>query len=86
MLVTGATGWQGGATARELLACGWRVRALVRDPSSGAAKALQTAGAELSLGDLEDKGSLERAVDGVYGVFSLQNYWGKDIGYEGEVR
>ncbi len=86
MLVTGATGRQGGATARELLARGWRVRALVRDPSSSAAKALQGAGAELAQGDLEDKESLTRAVDGVYGVFSLQNYWGKDIGYEGEVR
>src|SRR5690554_1941552 len=37
MLVTGATGRQAGATARELLARGWRVRALARDPSSGSA-------------------------------------------------
>ncbi len=62
------------------------MRALVRDPGSGAAKALLNLGAELVQGDLEDRESLTRAVDGVYGVFSLQNYWGKDIGYEGEVR
>jgi len=86
VLVTGATGRQGGATARELLARGWRVRALVRDPSSNAATALQSAGAELAQGDMEDRESLDRAVEGVSGVFSLQNYWGKDVGYEGEIR
>ena len=35
ILVTGATGSQGGATAAELLAAGWRVRILVRNPSGG---------------------------------------------------
>jgi len=86
VLVTGATGRQGGATARELLARGWGVRALVRDPNSAAAQRLAKAGAELAQGDLEDRDSLARAVDGVYGVFSLQNYWGKGVGYDGEVR
>src|SRR4051794_12036467 len=70
ILVTGATGQQGGATARHLLAQGWRVRAFVRNPA--AAQALQQAGAELVQGDMNDAASLEAAMQGVYGVFSVQ--------------
>ena len=40
IVVTGATGNQGGATARYLLADGWHVRALVRDDTAPAATAL----------------------------------------------
>lgn len=72
ILVTGATGRQGGATARALLADGQPVRALVRDPTTGAAKAVETAGAELVVGDLMDLASLERAAQGVRAVFSVQ--------------
>src|SRR5260221_69522 len=46
ILVTGATGNQGGATARHLLAGGWHVRALVRDEGTPAAAGLAAAGAE----------------------------------------
>ncbi len=42
-----------GATARHLLAQGWRVRALTRDPNKPAAHALAQAGAEAVQGDLE---------------------------------
>ncbi|MFI7047978.1 NmrA family NAD(P)-binding protein [Streptosporangium sandarakinum] len=69
-LVIGATGRQGGATARHLLSRGWQVRALVRDPESPAARRL--AGTELTVGDLGDLASLERAVRGVDAVFSMQ--------------
>jgi NAD(P)-dependent dehydrogenase (short-subunit alcohol dehydrogenase family) len=55
ILVTGATGNQGGATARHLLADGWHVRALVRDDTPPAAAVLATAGAELVLGELDDR-------------------------------
>jgi uncharacterized protein YbjT (DUF2867 family) len=72
ILVTGATGQQGGATARRLLAEGWPVRALVRNPASHAATALATAGAELVVGDMDDRASLDRAARGVHGVFSVQ--------------
>jgi uncharacterized protein YbjT (DUF2867 family) len=72
ILVTGATGHQGGAAARHLLADGWNVRALVRDIEKPAAIALAEAGAELFLGDLDDPGSLEAAVWGAYGVHSVQ--------------
>jgi uncharacterized protein YbjT (DUF2867 family) len=69
VLVIGATGQQGGATARHLLGAGWPVHALVRDPTSAAAQRLRTAGAELVVGDLDDADSLHAAVEGVYGVF-----------------
>ena len=69
ILVTGATGTQGGATARALLA---PVRALVRDPDSARARAVQASGAQLVTGDLRDLDSVRRAVDGVRGVFSVQ--------------
>ena len=73
IVVTGATGNQGGATARYLLADGWHVRALVRDDTTPAAAALAAAGAELVRGDLDDPASLETAVRGAYGVYSVQS-------------
>ncbi|MEJ3748642.1 NmrA/HSCARG family protein [Actinomycetes bacterium KLBMP 9797] len=73
VLVAGATGNQGGATARHLLADGWRVRALVRDDRTAAAAALSAAGADLVLGDLDDRVCLDAAVRGAYGVYSVQS-------------
>jgi len=73
VLVTGATGNQGGATARHLLAGGWRVRALVRDDTAPAAAALAAAGAELVRGDLDDRASIDAAARGVYGIYSVQS-------------
>ena len=72
ILVTGATGAQGGATARALLDRGIPVRALVRSADSAAARALAALGAELVVGDFDDPGSLARAAAGVAGVFSVQ--------------
>ena len=85
ILVAGATGQQGGATAKHLLAQGWRVRALVRDPNKPAAQALAAKGAELAQGDLEDRASLDRALAGAYGAFSVQTFMGPD-GPVGETR
>jgi len=73
ILVTGATGNQGGATARHLLAEGWHVRALVRDATTPAAAALAAAGAELVRGDLDDRASIDAAVRGAYGLYSVQS-------------
>ena len=53
ILVLGATGRQGGATARHLLARGHHVHALVRDPADPAAAALAGLGAELVGGVIE---------------------------------
>lgn len=69
VLVIGATGQQGGATARALLARGRPVHALVRDPDRPAARALADAGATLVPGDLDDRDSLLAAMTGVGGVF-----------------
>ncbi|HZE29922.1 MAG TPA: NmrA/HSCARG family protein [Actinoallomurus sp.] len=69
VLVIGATGQQGGATARQLLERGRTVHALVRDADSPAAKELQGAGAELVVGDLDDPASLRAVMEGVRGVF-----------------
>ena len=73
VLVTGATGNQGGAVARALLARGHRVLAMTRDPRSEAARRLDEAGARLVGGDFDDAGRLRaalvhegRPVDGVY--------------------
>ena len=78
ILVTGATGHQGGAAVRHLLADGWRVRALVRDAEKPASRALADAGIELVVGDLTDRASLDAAVAGAYGVHSLQTPVGVD--------
>ncbi|MFI0933275.1 NmrA family NAD(P)-binding protein [Streptomyces sp. NPDC021019] len=72
VLVTGATGRQGGATARALLAAGIPVRALVRDPHTQRAKAVEALGIELVTGDLADRSSLDAACAGVRAVFSVQ--------------
>ncbi|WP_433870674.1 NmrA family NAD(P)-binding protein [Saccharopolyspora sp. CA-218241] len=72
VLVTGATGKQGGATARALRAAGVPVRALVRDPATDQAKAVEALGAELITGDLHDRDSVIRAAEGARAVFSVQ--------------
>jgi uncharacterized protein YbjT (DUF2867 family) len=85
VLVTGATGQQGGAVARHLLKRpGFVVRALTRDSAKPAARTLAQSGAEIMRGDLNDPASIRRAMEGAYGVFSVQNFM--ETGFEGEVR
>jgi len=84
ILVTGATGRQGGAVLRHLREQGWPVRALTRRPDSAAAQALAADGVEIAAGDMEDGASLERAMRGVHGVYSVQDFWSS--GAEREVR
>lgn len=84
ILVSGATGKQGGAVAHNLLERGFRVRALTRDPEKPAARALAERGAEVVKGDLKDRSSLDRALESAYGVFSVQQFF--EAGYDGEVR
>ncbi|MEU2030067.1 NmrA family NAD(P)-binding protein [Nocardia amamiensis] len=71
ILVTGATGKQGGVTARKLLADGRAVRALVRDAHSPAARELAAAGAELAVGDFDSPDTVSAALDGVTGLFAV---------------
>ncbi|MFQ5927526.1 MAG: NmrA/HSCARG family protein, partial [Terriglobia bacterium] len=76
ILVTGATGAQGGGVARHLLAGGkFAVRCLTRDPNSEKASAFKNAGAELVKGNFEDVESLHAAIKGCYGAFGVTNYW-----------
>ncbi|MBI4848844.1 MAG: NmrA/HSCARG family protein [Nitrospirae bacterium] len=75
ILVTGATGRQGGAAARQLLSKGYCIRVLTRDPQSKKAKDLSSMGAQIVQGDFDDDGSLDRALKDVWGVYSVQNTW-----------
>jgi len=75
VLITGGTGRQGGAVVSHMLSRGWRLRALTRQSSSYAAQRLAGQGVELVQGDLEDQTSIERAARGVYGVYSVQDFW-----------
>ena len=84
ILVCGATGNQGGAVARSLLDRGFQVRALTRDSQKSEAQALADQGAEVVQGDMEDRNDMERLLEGVYGIFSVQNFW--ETGYEREVQ
>lgn len=80
--VTGATGAQGGATARALLASGHRVRALTRDPASPAADALRRLGAEVCRADFDDPASLAVAFAGADSLFAVTTPFGTSVDTE----
>jgi uncharacterized protein YbjT (DUF2867 family) len=85
ILITGATGKQGGMTLRNLAKRGgFKLRAMTRKPDGDAAKSLSALGAEIVVGDLDDAKSLERAVAGAWGVFSVQNTWEAGVEREEE--
>jgi len=84
ILVTGATGQQGGAVARALLSKGHRVKALTRKPDSEAARHLAAAGAEVVAGDLADTASVVRAAGDVDTMFLMGNSY--EAGMEEETR
>jgi uncharacterized protein YbjT (DUF2867 family) len=77
--VTGATGAQGGATARALLAAGHRVRALTRRLDSPAARTLRALGAELRPADFDDRASLDSAFAGADALFAVTTPFGTDL-------
>lgn len=83
IVVCGATGRQGGAVARHLVAGGWRVRGLTRSPESDAARRLASLGVEVTQADMADPSSLDRAFAGAYGAYSVQN--GMTAGFDAEV-
>jgi uncharacterized protein YbjT (DUF2867 family) len=84
ILITGVTGQQGGSVARALAGKGFTLRGMTRKPDSDAAKAAAAKGVEIVKGDLDDGGSLEAALDGVWGVYAVQNTWEAGVEKEEE--
>jgi uncharacterized protein YbjT (DUF2867 family) len=84
ILVSGATGQQGGAVARHLHQQGFHVRALTRNADQASARELADRDIEIVEGDFLDRHSLERALGGAWGAFSVQTFF--EVGVEGEVR
>lgn len=82
ILVTGATGKQGGAVALALLTHGHRVRGMTRDPSSDAAQALAALGAEMVRGDFTDPDSLASNATGMDAVFAVSTPFEGGVGSE----
>jgi uncharacterized protein YbjT (DUF2867 family) len=76
ILVTGATGKQGGAVAEALLTRGHRVVALTRAPDSAAAAALAASGAKLARGDFSDSKALSAAMQGIDTLFVMGTPFG----------
>jgi uncharacterized protein YbjT (DUF2867 family) len=72
ILITGATGKQGGAVAQALKGSRFHLRGLTRAPDSKRASELAGQGVEIVKGDLDDESALRRALAGVWGVFSVQ--------------
>jgi uncharacterized protein YbjT (DUF2867 family) len=75
ILITGATGKQGGAVLRALLGKGFQLRAMTRNPDGDAGRALAKLGVEVVRGDLDDPASVAAGLAGVWGVFGVQNTW-----------
>src|SRR3954468_6751051 len=71
--LTGATGFIGGALARQLRDAGDAVVALVRDPARGAE--LRALGVDLRRGDITDRASIKPAMDGADGVFHVAGWY-----------
>lgn len=80
--VFGATGTSGGAAMRHLIAAGFHVRAVTRNPDSDAARHAASVGAVLVAGDLNDRASIRNAMQGADAVYyvgtSAENRW--DVG------
>ena len=76
VVVTGATGKQGGAVARGLLERGHKVRAITRDPNSTRARSLAEAGASLVAASLEDTRTITQALEGATSLFAMTTPFG----------
>ena len=80
--IFGATGKQGGSVIKSILgdsatASKYTLRGITRDVSKPAAKALTEQGVEMVAADLNDQASVQKAVEGAYGVFAVTDYWAK---------
>ncbi|EED21487.1 conserved hypothetical protein [Talaromyces stipitatus ATCC 10500] len=76
IVVIGAGGNQGGSVARTFLNLPhWKVRAITRNPSSPAAKALEVLGAEVVQANLSDPDTLSQAFHGAHAIFLNTDFW-----------
>src|SRR5215472_11274730 len=82
ILVTGATGQQGGAVARALMSKGQKIRVMTRHPEKAAG--LAKAGAEVVKGDLTNQADVQAALRGTSGVFAMSTPF--EAGMDAEVR
>lgn len=71
VLITCATGTQGGGCVRHCLNDGHFVYALVRDAASAAAQNLERLGARLVQGNLDDEDSIAAAMSGMDAVIFI---------------
>jgi uncharacterized protein YbjT (DUF2867 family) len=78
IVVAGASGLQGGATARRLLRDGFRVRGLTRTPAG------RTSNIDWVQADFNDRASLDRACAGAHGVFIMATPFGKGATVDAE--
>lgn len=74
IFLTGGTGRQGGAVARNLSNHGFTVIVLARDPHSPAAQKLQHPNIQLVKGDLNNPDTYREYLKNAYGVFCVLTY------------
>jgi uncharacterized protein YbjT (DUF2867 family) len=74
IFVTGGTGNQGGAVARNLKQKGFIVKALTRNINSPKAQKLKDLNVELVEGDLNNADTFRQHIKDVYGIFSVQSF------------
>lgn len=84
ILITGATGQQGGAILKHLIGRGFKLRAMTRNPDAEKARALAEQGVEVVKGDLDDEASMKAPLAGAWGVFAVQNTWEAGVEREEE--
>ncbi len=84
VLVTGATGQQGGMVARTLKSRGHSVLGLTRNPDSPSARELKDLGIGVIAGDFNDPPSLVTAAQGVDAVYVMATPF--EAGTEAETR
>jgi uncharacterized protein YbjT (DUF2867 family) len=76
VVVTGATGNQGGAVVKSLLERGHVVRAVTRNTDSAKARDLANAGVTLVRASLEDTAALTKALQGATSLFAMTTPFG----------
>ena len=84
VVVTGATGNQGGAVVKSLLERGHEVRAVTRSTDSAKARELANAGVTLVRASLEDTAALTKALEGATSLFAMTTPFG--VGTQAETR